>query len=312
MLAIGVDVGGTKVAGALVDSDGTMHHHVRVDSPAEDGEAMATAIATVVASLCADGGADLPVGVAAAGIVDLDGVVRYAPNIAWRDYPLRARLEDATGTSVRVENDANAAAWGEYRFGAGREVQISMVMVTLGTGVGGGIVADGRLLRGRQGLGGELGHIVLAEGGPDCPCGNRGDLEALAAGTAIGREAREAAARGEVPAGSALHGVHDPSGEDVTAAATAGDAFARELLGRIGFWLGRGIGSLVNALDPELVVVGGGAVAAGRPLLDPARASALETLMGREHRSMPPIVPAALGNDAGIVGAALLASGESR
>ncbi len=310
MRAVGVDVGGTKVAAALVDAGGTLHDQVRVDSPAEDGEAMAAAIAGVISTLCAGADAGSVVGVAAAGNVDLYGVMRYAPNIAWRDFPLRERLEAATGRAVRVENDANAAAWAEYRLGAAREAS-SMVMLTLGTGVGGGVVLEGGLVRGWQGLGGELGHLVLSEGGPPCACGNHGDLESLASGTAIARAAQEAIDAGAAPASSPLAGLAAVDGEDVTAAALAGDAFARGILSRTGFWLGRGIGSLVNALDPEIVVVGGGAMAAGELLLDAARASAEETLTGRGHRTMPAVVPAALGNAAGIVGAALLAGGDA-
>lgn len=182
-----------------------------------------------------------------------------------------------------------------------------MVMLTLGTGVGGGLVIGGRLVRGASGLGAELGHMVVCEGGPPCPCGNRGCLEALASGTAIGRSARAALDAGRLD-GSSLRDVPDLDGKAVTLAAQAGDAAAREILAEAGRWLGVGIASLINALDPEVVVVGGGAMQAGELLLGPARRSAAERVVGLQHRPTPPIVPATLGDDAGLIGAALLAA----
>jgi glucokinase len=236
--------------------------------------------------------------------------VRYAPNLRWRDYPLRAALVERLGVPVSVDNDGNVAAWGEYRCGAGRDARTSMQMLTVGTGVGGGIIQMGGLVRGADGLGGELGHIIVAEGGPPCPCGNSGCLEAVASGTAIGRAAEDALASGRVPADSALHGIEVLTGKSVTAAAQAGDAAAIAVLAEVGFWLGVGIASLINAFDPEIVVVGGGGMKAGDLLLVPARESARDRVIGLAHRSMPPVVAAELGDDAGVVGAALLALGD--
>lgn len=308
MPAVGVDVGGTKLAAGLVAPDGSVLARRRVQTPPEGGPAVAAAIGTVVRELWAEADAGPgPVGVGAAGIVDLDGMVRYAPNIpGWRDTPLAAELTAALGVAVRVDNDANAAVWGEFRAGAARGAEGAVLMVTVGTGIGGGLILGGELVRGRHGLAAEFGHLIVSEGGPECGCGNRGCLEAMASGTAIAREAREGLARGE---GGALAGLADPTGKDVTRAAADGDAFARGVLARCGAWLGVGIVSLVHALDPELVVVGGGAMQAGELLLAPARAAFAERLMGRASRTMPPIVPAALGDDAGLVGAALLAAG---
>jgi glucokinase len=235
--------------------------------------------------------------------------VRYAPNIDWVDYPLRALLAERLDVAVTVDNDATAAAWGEYRCGAGRAARDSMVMLTVGTGVGGGVVTGGAILRGARGLAGELGHLIVHEGGAVCPCGNRGCLEAYASGTAIGRLAREALAAGEVGDGSALHGSAELSGKVVTAAAQVGDAAAVAILARAGRWLGIGVASIVNALDPELVVVGGGALQAGELLLGPARTAAAARVIGRSHRAPSPIVAAELADDAGMVGAALLALG---
>ena len=307
-VAVGIDIGGTKLAAGLIGGDGTVISRRRRDTPAGDAEAITATAAELVGDLAGGHGLDnVPVGVGAAGIIDLDGVVRYAPNIRWADYPLRGELQAAVGGPVTVDNDANVAAWGEFSCGAGRDAGDTMVMFTIGTGVGGGVVIRGELVRGTHGLGAELGHTIVAEGGPQCPCGNRGCLEALASGTAMGRIAGEWRATGKLPPDSVLLEAEELTGKDVTIAAHAGDAGARAVLDEAGFWLGVGMASIANALDPEVVVVGGGAMQAGELLLDPARRSFAERLMGREHRPLPPIVRAALGDDGGIVGAALLA-----
>lgn len=251
---------------------------------------------------------DLPVGVGAAGVIDRTGVVRYAPNLDWRDVALQERLADRLQATVTVENDANVAAWGEYRVGAGRQAVESMIMLTIGTGVGGGLVVDDRLVRGTGGMGAEFGHMILLEGGPLCSCGNRGCLEALASGTAIGRAATEARASGRMSEDSGLATAAAITGVEVTRAAQADDPFAVEVLAACGFWLGVGIAGLVNALDPELVVIGGGAVSAGELLLGPAREACHARVLGTEHREFAPIVPADL-DEAGLIGAGLLALG---
>lgn len=317
-IALGIDVGGTKVAAGLVGADGSVIDQVRHATPAADADAvLEVLVGTAVELTRRRGLGELPIGVGAAGLVDLHGVVRYAPNLSWRDEPLRDRLAARLPGSILVENDANVAAWGEYRAGAGLHARSTMLMLTIGTGVGGGLVLHDRLVRGAQGFGAEFGHIVLDEGGPLCRCGNRGDLESLSSGTAIGRMAAEAVAAGEVPPGSPLgvaaaQGGGALAGKVVTVAAHAGDAAARRVLERAGFWLGVGIASLVNALDPELVVVGGGAMQAGELLLAPARAAASERLLGRGHRTLPPIVRATLADAAGFIGAALLALSRHR
>lgn len=307
MPAVGVDIGGTKLLAGLVGPDGDVLARRRLRTPPEGGAAVAAAVVDIVRELWEDAGSGpLPVGVGAAGLVDLDGTVRYSPNIpGWEHTPLRAELAAALGVEVRVDNDANTAAWAEARVGAGKSARDSLLMLTVGTGVGGGLVHAGELVRGRHGLAGEFGHVVVREGGPVCACGNRGCLEAMASGGAIARVAREGLARGER---SVLEGVADPSGKDVTRAAHDGDDFAVAVLAECGFWLGVGIASLVNALDPEVVVVGGGAMQAGELLLEPARAACSARVLGAGHRKMPLVVPAALGDDAGMVGAALLAS----
>lgn len=306
MSAVGVDIGGTKLLAGLVDPDGSVVARRRLRTPPEGGAAVAAAVVEVVRALWQEAGSGpLPVGVGAAGLVDLGGTVRYSPNIpGWDGTPLRAELSAVLGIDVSVDNDANAAAWGEFRAGAGRHAEGSLLMLTVGTGIGGGLVQGGAPLRGREGLAAEFGHMIVREGGPPCGCGNHGCLEALASGSAIARVAREGLARG---AESALAGIAEPSGKDVTRAAEDGDDFACAVLRECGFWLGVGIASLVNALDPELVVVGGGAMQAGELLLAPARAAFAERVIGAAQRRLPLVAPATLGDDAGMVGAALLA-----
>ncbi|HSK90517.1 MAG TPA: ROK family protein [Euzebyales bacterium] len=304
--AIGLDVGGTKIVAAVVDHRGVILSQRRVDTPGE-GERRTGAMVGLVQALCRDHALASPtVGVGAAGLIDLDGAMAYAPNLDWRDYPLRARLEQALGLRVRVENDAAVAAWAEYVVGAGRDAAGGALMITLGTGVGGGLVTDGRLQRGAHGFAAEFGHLIIAEGGPPCPCGNRGCLEALASGSAIGRAAREGVAARTLPEGSALYQIAELTGADVTTAAQAGDEGARGVLVAAGHWLGVGIASLVNVLDPEIVIIGGGVIDAGALILDSATAAYHERVVAREHRDVPPVVRAGLGDDAGVIGAALL------
>lgn len=304
-LAVGIDVGGTKVAAGLVGGDGSVLFRERLQTP-KGTDALLELLVDAVRRLTA-GQEEVPIGVGAAGLVSPDGIVRYAPNIEWVQEPLQRRLADRLGVPVTVDNDASVAAWGEFRVGAGSGARRSMVMLTLGTGVGGGLIIDGRLVSGAGGLGGEFGHIIVQEGGPQCPCGNRGCLEALASGTAIGRIAEERRAAGALPGDSALHRLEEVTGKSVTVAAHAGDAGATAVLATAGFWLGVGIASLCNAIDPELVVVGGGAIQAGELVLAPARAALDERLIGAQHRPAIPVVRAALADDSGMVGAALLA-----
>ena len=305
---LAVDVGGTKVAAGVLDAEGAILDHGRWPTDTTDAGSVVAGVARAVGELRRqhDGATDLPVGVGIAGLVDLEGVVRYAPNLPLRDVALRALLQKELQTRVTLDNDANAAAWAEFRVGTARDAPSGLLMLTLGTGVGGAVVLDGRLMRGAHGLAGELGHIVLVEGGRQCPCGNRGDLEALASGTAIGRTAQEFRDAGRLPAGSPLLQARI-DGRLVTEAGLAGDAGAVAVLAEVGFWLGVGVASLVNALDPDLVLVGGGAVEAGDLLLGPARESFAERFTGRQWRRGVPLLVAELGPAAGVIGAGLLA-----
>lgn len=306
--AVGVDIGGTKLVAGVVTADGTVKGRGRRDTPSLRPETIVDLVVELVAEV-SEGAGRCPVGVGAAGIIDLDGTVRYSPNIDWVDYPLREELSGRLDTTVTVDNDANTAAWAEHRAGAAGHAWANMVMITVGTGVGGGLVLDDRLVRGTHGLAAEFGHMIVDEGGPRCSCGNRGCLEAVASGTAIGRMAREEAIVHQIPSQSPLAGLAEEelTGKAVTRAAEEGDAFADSILRRAGSWLGVGIASLVNALDPEVVVLGGGALQAGERLLTPARDAFAERLMGRAHRPEVPVVAAQLGDDAGVVGAGLWA-----
>ncbi|WP_461022373.1 ROK family glucokinase [Thalassiella azotivora] len=318
--AIGVDVGGTKVAAGVVDGTGRVVRRTRRDTPTTSAQAVEDVIAEVVEEL-AEGQDVVSVGIGAAGFVDAErSSVLFAPHLAWRDEPLRdaverrvrARLGRRVGRRTVVENDANAAAWAEYRFGAGAG-ESRLVLVTLGTGIGGGIVDDGRVQRGRFGIAGEFGHMVVVPGGHRCECGNRGCWEQYASGNALGRDARELVRTGSpLAAGLLARAGGDPDavvGQLVTGAAADGDPAAREVLADVGTWLGRGLANLAAALDPGTFVVGGGVSAAGELLLGPAREAFRRSLTGRGHRPEARLVGATLGPDAGLVGAADLSRG---
>ncbi|HZD80689.1 MAG TPA: ROK family glucokinase [Actinomycetota bacterium] len=305
--ALGIDVGGTKIACLRVSRSGAILARDTVPTPAEDPEATMEAMILVAKSLL--GPEVVAVGVGAAGMVDANlGVLRFAPNLAWRELPIARRIGEALGLPCQVDNDANVAAWGEWRFGAGRGFR-HMLLVTVGTGIGGGIVADGRLFRGAHGFAAEIGHIVVEPDGPMCGCGNRGCWEQVASGTAIGRLGRRAVTEHPDSAVATLaQGRPDAvTGRLVTEAAHRGDPVAAGILAEVGRRLGEGIAGLVNALDPQVVVVGGGAVEAGDLLLEPARSTYWPSVEGPDHRPRVPIVAAELGNDAGAVGAAALA-----
>ncbi len=309
-LACGIDVGGTKIAGGVVDDEGRVVDQLRVESPATDSSAIEDAIADLVRQL-ASRHPIAAVGIGAAGYVDRDRArVLFAPNLAWREVDLKVELEARVDLPVVVENDANAAAWGEFRYGAGHDVD-DLLLVTVGTGVGGGLVLDGELYRGAFGVGAEIGHLRVVPDGIVCGCGHHGCLEQYASGSALVREARQMAANG-VPAAAPLieragGQIDRIDGPMITGAAREGDAFALARLGELGRWLGAGIASLVTVLDPAVVAIGGGVSEADDLLLDPLRESFGTHLPGREHRPLAEIRRATLGNAAGMIGAADLA-----
>jgi glucokinase len=305
--AIGIDAGGTKIAVFRVRGSGEVLAHEEIHTPADDAEK--TISVMVEAAHRALTPQVRAVGIGAAGMVETaTGVLRFAPNLAWRNVPLAERISSELDLPCQVDNDANVAAWGEFRFGAGRNHR-HMLLVTVGTGIGGGIVSDGRLFRGAHGFAAEIGHIIVEPGGPECGCGNHGCWEQVAAGRAIDRLARDEVDRDPSSAFAQLFG-GDPekaNGEAVTRAAKSGDTVALGILERVGVRLGEGIAGLVNILDPEIVVVGGGAIEAGDLLLDPARSRFAEAVEAVDDRPEVAIVAAELGNAAGAIGAAKLA-----
>lgn len=309
-LTIGIDIGGTKIAAGVVDSNGVLVARRQIPTEAGNPVQVVAGITKVATEMRAAAPGASAVGVGAAGIIDVErGVVLGAPNIAWQNVHLRAMLEERLKLPVFVDNDANAAAWGEALYGAGKGAG-DQVMVTVGTGIGGGLVINGAIYRGAHGFGAEVGHMIIEGDGPPCACGARGCFEAMASGTAIGRIARE---RASDPAAGTLIDlaggeVAAITGELVGHAAVDGDPFARSVLEEAGGWLGVGLASLVNLLDPDIIVVGGGAAAGtGDLLIEPARRRMGELIIAHGARRAPPVVGAALGADAGVVGAAALA-----
>jgi glucokinase len=312
---VGVDVGGTKVLAGLVGADGQVLATERVPTPGTTADEVAGAIGHAVRLVLEK---DLPagdtveaIGVGAAGWISADrATVLYSPNVAWRGEPLRDRLESSLDLPVVIENDANAAAWAEHRFGAARGAE-STAVVTVGTGIGGGLVIGDRLHRGAFGVAGEFGHIKAVPNGRLCGCAGHGCLEQYASGRALVRAAREGAtsrpAEAEVLLRLAGGAVADIEGVAVTAAARLGDPVACAAFNEVGQWLGRGVADLIMVWDPACVVIGGGVVEAGELLLEPTR-KALRTVLGaRATLPLPPIRPASLLNLAGLIGAADLA-----
>lgn len=309
-LTIGVDVGGTKIAAGVVSEDGKLLDERRTETPADDATAMEHAIVDLVDDLRHDHDVEA-VGIGAAGYVDAErATVLFTPNLAWRNASVRDDLESRVQLPVVVENDVNAAAWGEFRFGAGADVD-DLLMVAVGTGVGGGIVIKGELIRGSFGVAAEIGHFRVVPGGLPCGCGQRGCWEQYASGTALVREARRRVAAGETgakplldAAGGDLDKINGPA---ITSQAQQGDPFCVDLLADLGTWLGEGIASLTAVLDSGVVVIGGGVGEAGELLLGPVRQAFSSTLPAGEHRPHLQLRLATLGNEAGLIGVADLA-----
>ncbi|GAA0625098.1 ROK family glucokinase [Kribbella sandramycini] len=310
-LSIGIDVGGTKIAAGVVDDEGAIIARAHRDTPADSVDATAAAICAAAAELIGEHEIEA-VGIGAAGFVSSDrSTVLFAPNLAWRDEPLGARVAAELKIPVVVENDANAAAWGEFAYGAAKHVE-HMVCVTVGTGIGGGVVSESRLLRGAHGVAAELGHMRVVPGGHRCGCGARGCWEQYASGRALVREGRAQAESGSPAAAQLLSvcGITDPAdltGPMITAAATNGDPLAVELLEDLGRWLGEGLASIATLWDPSVVVIGGGVSAAEDLILTSAQIAFEKNLPARSNRPHPTFGIALLGNDAGLIGAADLA-----
>jgi glucokinase len=310
-LTIGVDVGGTKVLGGLVDVHGQVLRQARRKTPAQDQAGTVQMIIEVVAELVAGEDVDA-IGIGAAAWINAGrSTILFAPNLAWRDVPLRQLVADRFDLPVVVENDANVAAWAEFRFGAAREMSDSMVLYTVGTGIGGGIVLGGHLVRGANGIAAELGHVRVVPNGQLCGCGRHGCLEQYASGKALVRlaqatatDAPDKAERLLALAGGAPEAITGPM---VTAAGLDGDLAARAAFEQIGYWLGNSMADIVQVVDPQRIVLGGGVIDAGDLLLGPVETSYRDALAMRGQLPVADVRAAEMGNLAGVVGAADLA-----
>ncbi len=311
---IGIDLGGTKISTALINSDGSIIVHDYRETCAVEGQEavigrMLDGARRVMAEAQVTPSQVAAVGVGAPGPLNVEmGVVVAPPNLpGWDRVPLKRLIEEGLGITTFLENDANAAALGEHRFGAGRGVE-HMIYVTVSTGIGGGLILDGELYHGGSGMAGEIGHITIVPYGPLCNCGNRGCLEALASGTALARLARERVAHG-VPTLIADLAGGDP--ERITAklvadAAGQGDVEAQEILAEAMHYLGIGMANLVNLFNPQLIVIGGGLANIGEPLFGPVR-RVIDRRAFRAQAQAVRVVRAALGNKVGVLGAAAVA-----
>jgi glucokinase len=309
-LTIGVDVGGTKIAAGVVDEDGKLLGSTRRETPATDTHMVLEAIGDAVRELRAHHEV-VSVGIGAAGFVDAGrSTVLFAPNLAWRDEDLGGKLTSQLELPVVVENDANAVAWAESRFGAGRDHD-DLVAITVGTGIGGGVVTNGRLLRGGFGVAAEIGHITMVPYGRRCGCGLQGCWEQYGSGRALVTEAREIARHSPAFAAGLLASADgDPeaiTGEMVTANAQAGDVGGLHCYDEIGRWIGLGLAQLAAVLDPTLFVIGGGVSSAGELLRERVENVFRAHLTGRGHRPVAEVRLAELGWESGMVGAADLA-----
>ncbi|MEE1826001.1 ROK family glucokinase [Streptomyces sp. BE20] len=309
-LTIGVDVGGTKIAAGVVDEAGEILARTRVPTPADPQWAV-DAIAQAVRELKEQYPDVAAAGIGAPGFVDRDrSTVIFAPNIDWEDEPLRGRIEELTGLPAVVENDANCAAWAEYRYGAAAG-HSDMVLITVGTGIGGGLVLDGRLHRGRFGVAGEIGHLNMVPDGLPCGCGGKGCWEQYGSGRALRRYGREKSAADPVRGKRMLElndGVAETiRGIHITQAAEEGDPLALECYAELADWLGRGMADLAALFDPGVFVLGGGVSDSGRLLLDPVAKAFEQYLTGGVHRPRAEVVLSSTGSAAGIAGAADLA-----
>ncbi len=316
LVVAGIDIGGTRQSLALIQPDGRLVHRARRTSPPDaDGptlfEGVCALLAEALARARAAGWQVAAAGVGFGGPVDTEtGVVRTSHHVpGWSGFPLRQALADRFGLPVALENDARAGTLGEFYFGAGRGHR-HMVYINIGTGIGGGLVLDGRLYRGATTTAGELGHMRVLPDGPPCPCGGRGCLEALASGPSIARRARRAMSQ-DPAAGTALLAAAggDPdtlTSRHVVAAAAQGDPLATRLVEETAGYLALAVTSLVNLLNPTLVVFGGGVSEAGELLLRPVRQYVRQWALPVAGEAVT-IAQASLGYDAGVIGAAALA-----
>lgn len=315
LLAVGIDIGGTKVKAGVIDEDGQVLESVLRDTPSTSPRQVEETIADIVTDM-RQRHYIVALGIGAAGFIDSTrSTVLFSPHLAWRNEPLRDAVRRRVNLATVVDNDANCAAWAEWRFGAAQN-ETSLVCVTLGTGIGGGMVFNGQVHRGKHGIGGEFGHMQMVKDGHQCECGNRGCWEQYASANALAREARRVARAGGPEAEGILRQVDGDidaiTGLMVSTLATEGDETCVRIITEMGDWLGVGIANLAAAIDPGTFVIGGGVSAAGDLLLTPTVAAFRRSLTGRGFRPEARVVLAHLGNQAGMIGAADLARAASR
>ena len=303
--AYGIDIGGTKVLAVAIEQSGSVVAEARTASNVATG-GVEDAIETVLGELARQCGAPHAVGVGIAGLVDVEGRMRFGPNLPdVLALPVRDRLAARTGVPVSVDNDANCAGFGELLVGAMRGARHAL-MVTLGTGIGGAIIVNGAMYRGANGFAAEIGHFTVRDDGPLCACGERGHWEAIASGTALGRLGSEAIDAGRGGSITATGGDR-VTGHDVGVAAAAGDACAIAVVAEFADNVALGLAGLANIFDPEMMVIAGGLVEMGPVLFNPVNAAFARHLEGLAHRPHIPVLPAQLGERAGAIGAALQA-----
>ncbi|APT85114.1 glucokinase [Corynebacterium aquilae DSM 44791] len=301
-LTIGFDIGGTNLRGGVVDSAGRIIAQVQRPTPA-DSDGLFDAIVEVVDLLRASYEVDA-VGLAVAGFLNREcDTVRFAPHLPWRDTEVKQRLSARLGLPVVLEHDANAAAWGEYRYGAAQG-QDMWVLFAVGTGIGGAIVIDGRIMRGAFGTAGEFGHIAAVPDGRPCSCGKRGCLERYCSGTALATTAVELIHEGRLSTRLTADAV---SGKDVMVACREGDELAEAAVADFATWMGRGFAMVADIVEPGLIVLGGGVVGDADMYLQRAVEVMGQTMVGGQFRPKPVVEVAALGSHAGLIGVADLA-----
>ncbi|GBF10634.1 ROK family glucokinase [Tepidibacillus sp. HK-1] len=311
-ILIGIDLGGTSIKMGLVSTEGELLSHQEISTRTKEGvNAIIEDMVQYAKTLVQDQGFALDqvqgIGIGIPGLLDMEqGIVRLAPNLGWKDVAIKKQLEEKLNIPVKIENDANIAALGEAWVGAGKGYK-HIVMATIGTGIGGGIIIDGKILHGKKGMAAELGHIPISDEGIQCGCGNYGCLETVSSATGMIRKAKEVVTQGRP---SLLTEQYVDKMDEITAksvidAAKLGDHEAMQIVNRAGSLLGKALATVANLLDPEIMIIGGGVSRAGDILFNPIKQAFHEHGLKNIIDSIE-IVPAQLGNDAGMIGAASL------
>jgi glucokinase len=309
---IGVDIGATKILGCVVAEHGEVIGQRVVNTPLHDEASIEDALFDTIHYLWEGNKEVEAVGISLAGWLDRQRrTVLFSPHLPWRREPLAERLSDRLGLAVVLENDANAAAWGEFQFGAGREFS-EVAVVIVGSGVGAGFVVDGKLLRGAHGMAGEFGHTVVDPNGPNCPCGRRGCVDSLASGRALERRFNVLRQRGQNDGSTELGRLEQPvmGGEQIAVGARNGDPLALEAFKYVGTWLGMAVADLVMYIDPEAVILAGGVGSSGELVRRPTDEAMRRSLAARSALAKTYVLSATLGPAAGAIGVAHLASAE--